>query len=205
MSVIRRPWDTHILLVFSVLVSVALAQNFEVVGKARFRTAESLLFLLVFYVVLDNWYHLHKTLYLVDIDSGPEIISHLIYLVPSSCLPYLYGVQSGATSSLDSVDWMLLNLALVCLTDSIRKAIAILKYRSARAGLTDEVRKVLGSYFFYATTGFLYAIVLGLLITYSLSAWVAIILWVVIRTIDLVATPRISATMSKIILESDNT
>jgi hypothetical protein len=119
-------WDEHIQVVFSVLAGLSFAEAFNVLASSSFRTAEVILSVAVFYIVLDNWYLLHKDLSVIDLEYPAEITMYLISLLTYACLPYLYGIKSRTLSTVGPPEWLLVNLALIALVDAIRKSIMLM-------------------------------------------------------------------------------
>ena len=127
----RTPkWDDHILIVFSVLAGLSLSETFRSFSSAPSLFPALILSLAAFYIILDNWYFLHKDLSVIEIGSGVEVIFYLVSLITYACLPYLYfiNIDIAQHSKLHgwfttAAEWMLLNLILLCFFDAIRKVI----------------------------------------------------------------------------------
>lgn len=204
-------WDQHLLVVFSVLAGLSFDKAFDVVASSGFRLAYIILSITVFYIILDNWYFLHRDLHLITIDNPIEIAFYLLSIIVYSCLPYLYIVKSVNPSvPLEPHEWMLVNLALICFIDALRKTITLIKMRSKPDKyINEEDRRLVGAYVFYCLSGYFYTILLSVIILVSvLSSFNVIIktlfvvaIWGVIRTIDLVVIPRTASLIARIFLE----
>ncbi len=200
----RTDWDNHIQLVFSVLVAVALPQAFLFINQNNYTADSVLLFTMVFYIVLDNWYHLYSDMHLFDIDTRSEVVLYFLSLVAYACLPFLYGVSSATFETIGPPEWMLINLALICILDALRKATTVLKLRGKT--LDASTRHLVGGYVLYAVSGFFYSTIL-IVITMVLSARQMDVtfragvvggIWVLIRTLDLAVIPRVASAAYRI-------
>lgn len=209
---ITRPnWDEHILVVFSVLAGLSFAEAFNVVASSNFATAEVILSVAVFYIVLDNWYFLHKDLAVIDLEYPSEVILYLLSLMTYACLPYLYGSKSKSATMLSPPEWMLMNLALICLLDAVRKTVTVYRINKMRQrGLSEAEQRLAGGYIFYFLTGYFYSVVLFLAVWFSISSTrslnfkslLVVGVWAVIRGVDRLVIPRISDLVARIFLEA---
>lgn len=206
---LQPKWDEHIQIVFSVLAGLSFAEAFSVLANAGFGVTEILLSAGVFYIVLDNWYYLHRDLTVIDIESALEVGLYLLSLITYACLPYLYGVKSQLNGGFDPPTWMLINLVLICFVDALRKSVTLSHLRkTARKNLSVVEKKLAGAYVFYALTGYFYTLVLLLATGFSLSSsWgveikaiVVLVIWFTIRIVDTVIIPKTSDMMASIFL-----
>lgn len=207
-------WDEHVLVVFSVLAGLSFAEAFNVLASSDFRITEIILSVAVFYIVLDNWYFLHKDLAAIDLVWPSEVVLYLLSLLTYACLPYLYGVRSNLPANLGPPEWMLINLLLICLIDAIRKTVTLIRLRQDASETVDESEKKLaGAYVFYSLTGYFYTSLLGIAIAFSVSSGWSLILksisvvgiWAVIRGIDNVVIPRTADMIARIFLGGAST
>lgn len=204
-------WDQHILIVFSVLAGLSFDKAFDVVASSGFRLAYIILSIMVFYIVLDNWYYLHKDLRIIDVDKPVEIAFYLLSTIVYSCLPYLYIVKNVNPSiSLEPPEWMLVNLVLICFIDALRKMVTLIKMRSnSRKYVNDTDRRLVGAYVFYALSGFFYTILLTALIFASvfsslsvvIKTLIVVLIWGFVRAIDLTVVPKAADLIAQIFLE----
>jgi hypothetical protein len=207
----RPKWDEHILVVFSVLAGLSFAEAFNVLASSNFGTAEVILSVAVFYIVLDNWYFLHRDLAVIDLEYPTEVILYLLSLLTYACLPYLYGNKSKSATILSPPEWLLMNLALICLLDAVRKTVTVYRIHKMRQrGLSEAEKRLAGAYIFYFLTGYFYSVLLFLSISFSLSSTrsltlkslLVVVAWAIIRGVDRLVIPRISDLVARIFLES---
>lgn len=204
-------WDGHILVVFSVLAGLAFQKVFDFLQNSGFLLVETILSIAVFYVILDNWYYLHKDLALFNVEKPIEVVFYVLSTVVYSCLPFLYGANSSkANLGLNPPEWFLLNLVMICLFDAFRKAATIYKFHNNQINLEIHTRRLVGSYTFCMMTGFFYAVILlFLLIAFKSSNWdlltktfFVVGIWGLIRATDNIIIPRVSDVSARIFLEN---
>lgn len=203
-------WDTNILVIYSVLAGLSFAQCFDTLTASGFSSTKAALLIVVFYIVLENWYYLHVYLRLYDIDKPTEVVFYLFSILLYSCLPFLYVTKNiGTVCSIGPPEFLMLNLSLICLVDGISKHITLMKFRTIPLEkLSQEQIDLVGSFMFYAMTGYFYFILLALgawIISGStipdlLKAATVFSIWFGIRVIDRVIIPRISGYLSRFIL-----
>jgi len=194
-------WDQHVLLILSVLAGLAFTRTFDLLKDFKYSAVAGILTVVVLYVVLDNWYTLHSDLAIFDIDRPSEAILSVLAVIAYSCLPFLYGAAPGNTAlGLSPPEWMIGNFVLICILDSLRKIVTVVKFNNPTEPV-DEIRlQLLGAYVFYIVTGVLYAVTLcGLLMIIRLSNWpeptkalIVMCAWLVVRTSDKLIIPKIS-------------
>ncbi|MDH5506170.1 MAG: hypothetical protein OEZ02_02990 [Anaerolineae bacterium] len=205
-------WDDHILRVFTVLAGITISAAFNVIATKNLVTEDILFSVLVLYIVLDNWYGLTKDLSYFDVVDPSEVIFYLLSLFTYACLPYLFGIRSDLISDFKQPEWMLVNLAMLCLFDAVRKSLTVRRLKKSPNFANNLPEKVLlGSYVFYALSGYFYFLLLflGTLVLSKSSATiitkVSIVfgIWLLIKTIDVVAIPRTSEIMASIFLKGE--
>lgn len=211
-SVKKINWDTHILVVYSVLAGLSLAQCFDTLTASSFDPTKAILLSAVFYIVFDNWYCLHVRLRLYDIERPIEVVFYLIAIVFYSCLPFLYAAKNlTSVASLSFPEFLLINLSIICLFDAISKHATLTRLcRISKQPSTKEQITLVGTFVFYTTTGYIYFVlllfVIWLLKNSSLSStWKAalvVVLWFAVRTIDRLVIPRASGYLAGLIMSS---
>ncbi len=203
-------WDEHILIVFSVLAGLAFTESFSQLSLKGFGITESILTFLVFYVVMDNWYWLHKDLVIIDVTSSIEVVLYLLSVVSYSCVPYMFGTKSNAVVGVGAAEWMMINLAIICFIDATRKTASLIKLHNlSLEGYEENEKKLIGRFVFFVITGFCYTIFLIIATAYSVKctspaefkATLVVLIWIAIRIIDLIVMPKISYWVTNVFLE----
>lgn len=208
-KVCRIDWQNHILLVFSVVAGLALAKLFEVFISFNFQLYESVICGLIFFVIFDNWYFLHKDLTMISVRTPLEVVFHLASLVVYACLPFLYGISLIAINQIritenvaltDPADFLIISLMLICAFDAARKGVIVSKLVRRNEQLNAYEKQIVGAYIFFVITGIAYSITLFILLCWGASSdWtlmrktlVAVPVWIVIRFTDNWAVPKIA-------------
>jgi hypothetical protein len=196
-STINTPdWGPHLVIVFTVLIGVSLAQAFTVLGETNLETSQLLLIATVFYVVFDCWYGLNLNIKYIRATGGFDITLSLLTLVLYSCLPFLYLSHTASTPSFESPEILAVNLAAICIFDAIQRT-RVFRRNGDHAPPEELQWHKRNSYL--VVTGYAYAIILALG-TIALTNWHAsvtlragIILatWVVLRGIDYTVIDKI--------------
>ncbi len=188
----REPnWASHLQIVFTVLIGVAFAQAFTILGEAHFNSTQLLLIATVFYVVFDCWFALNRDLMHLEATSGPDITLYLITLVSYSCLPFLYFAHTASTPSFEAPEFLAANLAAICLLDAIRRTLVF--KRNGHFAAPDEKRWHSKNKYLILT-GYAYGglLTLGTLVFTSwsvsdtLKAGFIFAFWVIFRIVDYV-------------------
>jgi len=205
-------WDQHVLLVFSVLACIAWGKLFDLYAHSLSDPISLLFAITIFYIILDNWYWLHKDLMTFDVEISSEVIFYLLAAISYACLPYIYGVSSQSTDPmLSAPEWLIINLFLICVFDSIRKCITLRKIRSKPRDYFgehafDTKQYLAGAYVFYTLTGVLYS--LGFIILFlvcrssnwsiTIKSLLVICIWAFVRISDTILIPKFSKYMYSI-------
>lgn len=202
-------WDSHILRVFSVLAGISITGSFNALTASPINISAVILSAFAIFIVFDNWFHLTKELSYFDVQSTSEVIFYLMSLIPYACLPFIYGIRSNIILQFGPPEWMLLNLSLLCLIDSTRKIITALKLKKLGGGLELAKRKIIGSYFYYSSSGyflfaFLFFFIFYINTTISdqiVKTSIVVLLWITIRIIDLTVLPKFNKFYSETLLD----
>ncbi len=187
---IKTPdWGSHLVIVFTVLIGVSLAQAFTVLGETNLETSQLLLIATVFYVVFDCWYGLNLNIKYIRATGGFDITLSLVTLVLYSCLPFLYLSHTASTSSFGPPEFLTVNLAAICIFDAVQRT-RVFRRNGNHAAPEELQWHKKNSYLIL--TGYAYAIILALG-TLALTNWhaavtlragVVLATWVILRSID---------------------
>lgn len=206
-----RDWNDHILVVFSILAAFTLDKSFDELSRLKFDLAQGVMFFGVFYILLENWYHVHKDLMIFDISLPSEVVFYVLTTLTFSFLPFIYGKRTIPLMGLDGPDWLMINLLLILLVDSTRRIITARKLSfKGDVGLTISQKRLVGEYAFYGITGYAYLMILFVVfmslhgkatLHVSLKAGTVIGIWGLIRVSDVVLVSRASRYMARIFLD----
>jgi uncharacterized membrane protein len=184
-------WASHLQIVFTVLIGVAFAQAFTILGEAHFNLAQLLLIATVFYVVFDCWFALNRDLMHLAATKGPDITLYLVTLVSYSCLPFLYFAHTASTPSFEAPEFLTANLAAICILDAIRRTLVF--RRNGNSAAPDEKRwHSKNRYLILTGYGYGGLLVLGTLAftgwdaSATLKAGLIFAFWVIFRIVDYV-------------------
>ncbi len=205
-------WDSQILVVFSVLAALAFQQGFGYLARSSLQLDDFILAALVFGIILENWIYLPIYLHVIDVNESLEAALYFLALIAYSCIPFLLAVANVTSLKiLEPYQWMLANLILIVLFDSLSKAVTLAKM--LRSPLTwfeaDHERVILlGTYFFYVFTGVLYLVIMpmiayespGLSLWLGIKALVPFLLWTIVRVLDRLIIPRLAERLARAIL-----
>lgn len=187
-QVTAAEWGQHLVIVFTVLIGVSLAQAFSLLAEPSLDISQLLLMATVFYVVFDCWYALNTNVRYIQATGGFDITLYLLTLVSYSCLPFLYLADTTDTP-FEPPEFLTANLALICLLDATQRAIVF--RRNGDKASPDEERWHTKNTYLMLSGYFVGALlIIG---TFTLASWdisatlrAAIILavWVIVRVFD---------------------
>ncbi|MBC8030006.1 MAG: hypothetical protein H7Z16_07835 [Pyrinomonadaceae bacterium] len=196
-------------MVYSVLAGLAFDKSFDFLATSQWQLADAILVVAVFFIVLDNWIYLHLYIRVIDVELVWEVVLYLLAALSYSCIPFLYLARSTSSAiPLDAPGWLLVNLFLICIIDTITKCTTLLKMRRRDfSTLTPAEKRLTGAYAFYAFTGPIYALLIGgAVIGLHLASWgiikkslIVVAGWLLIRLIDRLVVPLVADAVTKIL------
>lgn len=196
MSVVIRDrreveWNRQILVVYSVLAGVAIAQCLAWLTSPILTPGRLILLALVMYVVLDNWRSLAFESSCADQGSwGDHLGLTMGAVISSTCIPFAF-LAPGLRYVAAPPELLLLNLAGLCLFDGLRRSYSLRRMRW-REDAPQREREHVGTYIFLAISDFAYAVILmvGVMVLsqlhldLGLGAMIVAIMWSVVRVSD---------------------
>jgi hypothetical protein len=194
-------WGSHLQIVFSVLVGVSFAEALTTLGESHFKLYQLLLIATVFYVVLDNWYHLNKDLVHLrtplQTANGFDIALFLVTLVSYSCLPFLYFAHTASTSTFGPPEFLAANLSAICILDALRRNFVFLRNKKV-PDLGEQVWHKKNTYLIL--TGWAYGLVLAVItaafsssqLSLNLRAGLILVAWLLSRGVDYLVIEHLS-------------
>jgi hypothetical protein len=184
-------WNRQILVVYSVLAGVAIAQCLAWLTSPILTPGRLILLALVMYVVLDNWRSLAFESSCTDRGSwGDHLGLTMGAVISSTCIPFAF-LAPGLRGVAAPPEVLLLNLAGLCLFDGLRRSYSLRRMRWQEDAPQPE-REHVGTYIFLTISDFAHATMLtaGVIVLsrfhldLGLGAMVVAITWIVVRVSD---------------------
>lgn len=184
-------WERQILVVYSVLAAVALAQCLSWLTSPVLTPGRLILLALVLYVVLDNWRTLAFESSRSDRGSWGDHLGLTIgAVISSTCIPFAF-LSPGLRQVAAPPEVLLVNLAGLCLFDGLRRARSLRRI-TWRDNAPQDERVYVGTSIFLAISDFAYAVILAvgafglsqLHLDLSLGATAVALTWLVVRVGD---------------------